>query len=86
MDLAGLAPAGRNPAGDLPQADLLALARAVGDVQVRGGVGKDVLVCPAAVISAGHFRERRAGQVSGGALAVGEQVEPGGQDVGEQSG
>jgi hypothetical protein len=84
VDLAGLAVAGGDLPGDLAQADVLALAGAFGDVQVHGGVGESVFVGPAAVIGAGDGSERGGGQVRGGAFAVGEHVEPGGQDAGEQ--
>src|SRR5258706_13840868 len=84
MDLAGPAAAGRDTAGHLPQADLLALARPVGDVQRHRGVGEVKLVRPASVIGAGDGRERGGGHVVRRAFAVGEQVEPGPEDVGEQ--
>jgi hypothetical protein len=71
-------------AGDLPQADRLALARALADLQGDRGVGQVVLVRPAAVVGAGDRGECSGGQVGHGCLAVGEQVEPGLQDVGEQ--
>jgi len=83
VHLAGGA-AGGLAAGDLPQADLLSLARALADVQGDRGVGQLVLVRPAAVIGAGDLRDRLGGQVGHGCLAVGEQVEPGAGDVGEQ--
>ena len=86
MDLAGAAVAGRDAAGDLPQADLLALARAFGDRQAGCGVGQRVLVCLATVIGAGDGGKRGGGQVRRRALAVGEQVEPGVEDVGEHRG
>jgi hypothetical protein len=63
---------------------LLALARALGDLQGDGGVGELVLVAAAAVVGAGDRGERGAGQVRYRALAVGEQVEPGAGDAGEQ--
>ena len=84
MHLADGAPGGGLAAGDLPQRDLLALARALGDLQRHDGVGQLVLVRPSAVVGAGDLGERRSGQVRYRALAVGEQVEPGAGDVGEQ--
>ena len=84
MHLPGAA-AGRGlAAGDLPQADSLAFARTLPDLQGDRGVGQVVLVRPAAVIGAGDRGERGGGQVGYRCLAVGEQVEPGLQDVGEQ--
>ena len=77
-------PGGGLAAGDLPQRDVVALARALGDLQRDRGVGQLVLVAAAAVIGAGDRGERRAGQVSDRAFAVGEQVEPGAGDVFEQ--
>ena len=84
MDLPGGAGPRGDQAGDLPQRDGLALARPLADAQFRGRVGQLVLVGPAPVIGARDGRERVGGQVGGGALAPGEQVEPGGGDVGEQ--
>ncbi len=84
VDLPGAAAAGGHPAGDLPQADRLPLARPVVDAQRHHGVGQVVLVLPAAVVGAGDRGELGGGQVGGRALAPGEQVEPGPGDVGEQ--
>ena len=84
MDLPRAAVPGGDPAGDLPQADRLPLARPVADGQRDRGVGQTVLVLPAAVIGAGDGGERGGGQVGGRALAPGEQVEPGLRDVSEQ--
>ena len=84
MDLPGSAAAGGHAAGDLPQADRLPFTRPVADGQRDGGVGQVVLMLPAPVISAGDGGELAGGQVGGGALAPGQQVEPGFGDVGEQ--
>ena len=51
MHLPDGAAGGRLAAGDLPQRDLLALARALADLQRDGGVGQLVLVGPAAASS-----------------------------------
>src|SRR3954452_14379026 len=84
VDLAGGAVPGGDPAGDLPQADRLPLARPFVYVQRDRGVGQVVFVLPAPVIGAGDGGERVGGQVGGRALAPGEQVGPGLGDVGEQ--
>ncbi len=84
MHLPGGAVGGGLAAGDLPQRDLLALARALADLQGDRGVGELVLVAAAAVVGAGDRGERGAGQVGDRAFAVGEQAGPGGGDAGEQ--
>jgi hypothetical protein len=76
VDLAGAAAAGGNPAGDLPEADRLALARPVADAPFCGGVAKVVVVLATPVIRAPDDGELVGGQVGGGSLAPGEQVEP----------
>ncbi len=75
---------GGDPAGDLPQADRLSLARPVADGQRDRGVGQVAGVLPAPVIGAGDGGEFAGGQVGGRAFAPGEQVESGLGDVGEQ--
>jgi site-specific DNA recombinase len=84
VDLPGAAAAGGHAAGDLPQGDLLPLARPVADGQRHHRVGQVILMLPAAVIGAGDGGELAGGDVGGRALAPGEQVEPGPGDVGEQ--
>ncbi len=84
VHLAGGAAGGGLTAGDLPQGDSLALARALGDVQGDRGAGQVVVMRSAAVIGAGNLRERVGGQVGRRCFAVGEQVEPGAEDVREQ--
>src|SRR5258705_303951 len=60
VDLPGCAAgvaAGGDLAGDLPQADRLALARPLADRQLDGGVGEVVVMLAAAVVGALHLGE-----------------------------
>ncbi len=75
-------------AGDLPQVQHLALVLAAGDRERDAGV-RDVIGAVAAVVPAPcHDRERvvrhLGGLLAGLVLAVGEQPEPGLDDLGEQ--
>ena len=83
MDLAALV-----AAGDLPQVQGLAFVLAAGDGQFDAGVGEVVAALAAVVAGVRHDGELAV--VDGGdglaglVLAVGEQVEPGVDDVREQ--
>jgi hypothetical protein len=84
VHLPGLAVPGQDAAGNLPQGHRLALARAVGDLQGDRRLSQLIVMPPTAVVGAGELGERFGGQVSHRAFAVGQDVEPGVEDVGEQ--
>src|SRR5208282_5756907 len=85
VDLAALV-----AAGDLPEREDFALVLPAGDGQLDAGFGEVVGVGAAVVAGLGHGGERVIGQggdvLAGLGLAVGEQVEPGCDDVREQAG
>ena len=84
MHLAGAAAAVGAAAGDLPQGEHLPGAAPAADGKLGGGLGQVVAVLAAVLVEVPGGGERGGGQVGDAALAVGEQVEPGVQDVGEQ--